>query len=217
MPPPERGRELRDNAVDKSALVRIGGTERDEYSLVGTGDIVGRVDATRAADGAVRIIRGVFMRRAVEVVRRRVIDRRRAVRRLAQVPDADVVREGVVAVERLAALGRTPVHHELGSLRHRRELDPDERRAGRVPCVDVVGERRAVRREKSDVVAGRGEHQVVIVEPGDRRLADAHENGEVGECLAVGIIAVHGEHDTPREAIWVMFKCVEVDRGLGGE
>ena len=66
-------------------------------------------------------------------------------------PDTNIVREGVAVAHFLAGLGRAVEHRELGVVFKRRDRDPDERGSGRIPRVDVVGERRSVLVHEGDV------------------------------------------------------------------
>ena len=174
-------------------------------------------DRARGADLADRNReRHVGSERRERIVRG-VVDRNPRVAAFAEVPDADVVRERVGRADvHLALLGRAVEHRELGAVLHRRELHPDQRLARRVPRVDLERERRAVLRDEADVVAGRLEHQVVVVEPGDAGFRDAHEHGEARQRRAAGVVAGDREDDAAREAIGL--DCLEVgDRGHGEE
>ena len=170
--------------------------------------LAGRADAARGGgDGIGRGSRG----NGVEMVGRGVVDRSALP---VHVPDADVVLPGVVVADVLAGhQGRTPVHDELGSALHRRQPDPDERRAVRVPRVDFERKRIVVRVEERDVRAVGGRMQVRVVEPADGVRGHADEDREPFERRFSGI-AGDRQHVGVREP---EERVVRIDGMLLGE
>ena len=131
------------------------------------------------------------------MIRRRIGDRDRSVACVIHVPDAGVVRPGVVVADKRTGARRVVPHDEFGAVRHARERHPDERFAGILPCVNLA--RKAVRLhvDEADVlVVGPGE--VRVVETRRRVVREPHEDGEVREDFR-SRVARDGELHAARE------------------
>ena len=133
-------------------------------------------DRTRNGDGKSRS--SPTRRHGVERVSRRIGDRSA---RLGHVPNANVAGKRTLVADDLAARRAAPAHDELGAVGHRREPHPDERRAVRVPGVDLERQAGPVHADESDVRAGGLRVKVVVGEPGRRVLGDADEHREAGK------------------------------------
>ena len=175
-----------DPALDRVAALEFG------LGLRGPArDIGGRVRIRQArADGS-GDERDAAGRRAVVAGARGVHDVR-----LVHVPDALVAREGIVGADGLAARRGTPAHHELRPLPHRRERHPDERRAVRVPRVDL--ERKAVPGHVDEAQVGAAlQLHLRIGEPVRRILGDPHEDREGRERGLGRVVAGDGQLRAP--------------------
>jgi len=127
---------------------------------IGLGDLVG-VPAARGGVGRVVLFLG------------------RVVYKLVHMPDANVVRERPHLRRRGLARRRAdgvPMHRDLGRVGERGDGDPDQRLAGRVPGVDVAGNRVVARVREPDAAASGAVH---IGEAGRRVLREPHKHGEV--------------------------------------
>ena len=134
--------------------------------------------------------------------------------RLGHVPYADIVRgpraNRLDFVRRRAAV----VHRERRRLRERRNLDPDERRAVRVPLLDIVVERLSVRIGEPELASARRIGHVRIAEPRRRIRGESNCHREVRKGRLTRI-ARRRERDAAREEIRLHIPRHDNDRLAG--
>ena len=162
---------------------RVVRAKRRPFGVVGVGDGLGTVKPEDLADATVRVddVGGVVLLLARD-------EAVRGLRRVAgEVPDGVVARArpdgGRGGLSRRRA-GGVPVHLDCRGVGERRHRNPDERGAGRVPGVDIAGNRVVVFVREPNAAAGRA---VVVVEAGEPCLGDAHQHREVFERRRWGV------------------------------